>query len=94
MNLTVPVISVSSAGDINGDGVDDVIIGAIGVDAEGVNNTNASNTGASYVVFGGSGVGGGGSLNLVRSEWHQWVCNQRYRIIRRTSFGNSVSVCW
>ena len=51
--------SVSSAGDINGDGVDDVIIGANGVTVDGLNNV-----GASYVVFGGSGVGGGGSLNL------------------------------
>ncbi|WP_282058881.1 putative Ig domain-containing protein, partial [Lentibacter algarum] len=39
--------SVSSAGDVNGDGVDDIIIGASGTDA------NAEyNTGASYVVFG------------------------------------------
>ena len=35
--------SVSSAGDINGDGINDLIIGAAGVD---------NNTGASYVVFG------------------------------------------
>ena len=40
-------ISVSSAGDVNGDGYDDVIIGAPGGDAE------ASSAGESYVVFGG-----------------------------------------
>ncbi|MBS3823160.1 MAG: FG-GAP repeat protein [Wenzhouxiangellaceae bacterium] len=39
--------SVSGAGDVNGDGLDDVIVGAIGADADG--DTNA---GASYVVFG------------------------------------------
>jgi hypothetical protein len=39
-------ISVASAGDVNGDGIDDVIIGAIGADA------SFSNAGASYVVFG------------------------------------------
>jgi len=38
--------SVSAAGDINSDGVDDLIIGAIGV------RTNGTNSGASYVVFG------------------------------------------
>ena len=41
--------SVSSAGDVNGDGFDDVIIGATGADPNG--NTLA---GASYVVFGDS----------------------------------------
>ncbi|MEZ5471146.1 MAG: integrin alpha [Marinicella sp.] len=40
--------SVSSAGDINGDGVDDVIIGAIGAEPNG-----ATLAGSSYVVFGG-----------------------------------------
>ncbi|MFW9259955.1 integrin alpha, partial [Nostoc sp. CALU 546] len=39
--------SVSSAGDINGDGFDDLIIGAIGADPNGQNSA-----GSSYVVFG------------------------------------------
>jgi len=51
--------SVSAAGDINGDGIADLIIGASGADPNG-----NSYAGASYVVFGGSGVGSGGSLNL------------------------------
>jgi Ca2+-binding RTX toxin-like protein len=38
--------SVSSAGDVNGDGFDDLIIGAFGADP------NGSYSGASYVVFG------------------------------------------
>ncbi|NES87665.1 MAG: hypothetical protein F6K10_43635, partial [Moorea sp. SIO2B7] len=38
--------SVSSAGDINGDGIDDLIIGARGA------NPNGSGSGESYVVFG------------------------------------------
>ena len=42
--------SVSSAGDINGDGYADLIIGA--GDTSGLNNTG-SNVGESYVVFGG-----------------------------------------
>ena len=51
--------SVSDAGDVNGDGIDDVIIGA-----PGANQIGPNSTGESYVVFGGSEVGSGGSLNL------------------------------
>ncbi len=50
--------SVSSAGDVNGDGFDDLIIGADGADPGG--NTGA---GESYVVF-GQAVGFGSSLDL------------------------------
>ena len=51
--------SVSGAGDINGDGVDDVIIGAVSAAPNGV-----SGAGESYVVFGNRDIGSGGSLNL------------------------------
>jgi hypothetical protein len=51
-------ISVSSAGDVNGDGFDDLIIGAKYGDPNGVNNA-----GESYVVF-GKGSGFEASLNL------------------------------
>ncbi len=49
--------SVSSAGDINGDGIDDLIIGAKGGDPNGINS------GESYIVFGKSN-GFASSLNL------------------------------
>ena len=39
--------SVSSAGDVNGDGIDDIIIGAAGADPDGIEGA-----GESYVVFG------------------------------------------
>src|SRR4028119_1563831 len=50
--------SVSSAGDVNGDGFDDLIIGAILASPNGINNA-----GQSYVVF-GSNSGFGASFNL------------------------------
>jgi len=49
--------SVSAAGDVNGDGIRDVIIGADGADL------NGSNSGSSYVVFGAS-TGFASSLQL------------------------------
>ncbi|MEO1208319.1 MAG: calcium-binding protein, partial [Cyanobacteria bacterium J06638_20] len=50
-------ISVSGAGDINGDGFDDLIIGAIGADP------NGNGSGESYVVF-GSDQGFAARVNL------------------------------
>jgi len=51
-------VSIASAGDVNGDGFDDLIVGAYGADPAG-----GSNAGKSYVVFGRSG-GFGASINL------------------------------
>jgi Ca2+-binding RTX toxin-like protein len=51
--------SVSMGGDINGDGYDDLIISAYDADPN-----NNSNSGQSYVVFGGAGIGAGGVLEL------------------------------
>jgi hypothetical protein len=51
-------ISVSSAGDVNGDGFDDLIVGADRADPNGI-----SNSGSSYVVFGKSG-GFASTINL------------------------------
>ena len=51
--------SVSGAGDVNGDGVSDLLVGAPAGDPNG--NRGA---GESYVVFGGAVVGTGGSVEL------------------------------
>jgi hypothetical protein len=48
-----------SAGDIDGDGTSDLILGAPHADPNG-----SISSGESYVVFGGAGVGAGGSLEL------------------------------
>ena len=52
-------VSVASAGDVNGDGFDDLIIGAYGADPGG-----DSFAGATYVVF-GKASGFGTSLDLL-----------------------------
>ena len=46
--------AVSRAGDFNGDGIDDIILGA----------KNAGNDGQSYVIFGSAGIGAGGEFDL------------------------------
>lgn len=48
--------SVSGAGDINGDGVDDLIIGAYRA------NSNGNDSGASYVLFGRRGISAFGAI--------------------------------
>jgi len=51
--------AVSSAGDVNGDGIDDLIIGAPVADPNEIEDA-----GESYVVFGAPGIGASGSFNL------------------------------
>lgn len=51
--------SVSEAGDINGDGIDDLIIGSRYADVN-----DKKDAGRSYVVFGGTGIGAGNNFEL------------------------------
>ena len=53
--------SVSNAGDVNGDGVDDVIIGAFFADT-----ANSLNAGVSYVIFGRDIPGGATAFNEIQ----------------------------
>ena len=53
--------AVAAAGDVNGDGFADFVIGA--VYADGANN-GANSAGESYLVFGSASVGSSGSINL------------------------------
>ncbi len=50
--------SVSNAGDINGDGIDDLVIGAQFA------NTSETQSGRCYVIFGDKGIGAGGLMDL------------------------------
>ena len=56
--------SVSSAGDVNGDGFDDLIIGATVADGPGAAPGTRSDAGDSYVVF-GRRAGFGAAIDLV-----------------------------
>lgn len=60
--------SVSGAGDINGDGFDDLIIGAPNADPADSEDSYNKAKGASYVVFGGTDVGVEGSFELANLD--------------------------
>ncbi|MCE2517509.1 MAG: FG-GAP repeat protein, partial [Alphaproteobacteria bacterium] len=60
-------IAVAAAGDVNGDNIDDLIIGAWGTDVNGT-----TNNGSSYVIFGRNEDNGfAEGVNLARLEAHQ-----------------------
>lgn len=57
-SLDISGSSVSSAGDVNGDGFDDLIIGARQAEVLGQHSYDADDEGASYLIFGGYFTGG------------------------------------
>ena len=68
-------ISVSGAGDFNDDGIDDFLIGALGVDPADGDETDISNDlwGASYLIFGTSNVGANGTIDLANLDASQGI---------------------
>jgi Ca2+-binding RTX toxin-like protein len=76
--------AVSNAGDINGDGIDDLIIGAPYADPNGI-----TNAGSTYVVFGGTNVGEGGSIDSSSLDGSNGFASNSVNAGDR--FGNSVS---
>jgi hypothetical protein len=78
---------VSNAGDVNGDGFDDVIVGAFGADPNG-----ELSSGSSYVVFGkASGFSATMDLSsLDGSNGFRWMGRQR--VIFRFSVSNAGDV--
>ena len=78
-NLT----AVSDAGDVNGDGFGDLIIGSLGADPGG-----RDGAGSSYVLFGSGDLGASGELDLGQLAFDGWVLNG---ISSRDFSGQSVS---
>jgi len=77
-------ITISDAGDLNGDGVDDIIIGTPDARVNGV-----FSVGRTYVVFGGEGVGSEGVFDLTALDGSNgFLING---LTRKNRFGTSVS---
>ena len=62
--------SVATAGDVNGDGLDDVIIGAYGAEPHG------TSSGSAYLVFGTTGMFPP-NLDLATLSGSEWICHPR-----------------
>ena len=62
--------SVSGISDINGDGYDDLSVGAYGYSA-------AIHIGRSYVIFGAANIGVGRHAFVIEFKWREWLQTQR-----------------
>jgi len=85
-------LSVSSTGDINNDGIDDVIIGNHGFYNELDHHHHfPDTTGQSYIVFGSSEVGTNGSFNLSDLNGNNGFWTHKIDIGDHDDLGHSVS---
>ncbi|MCP4598068.1 Calx-beta domain-containing protein [Neptuniibacter sp.] len=76
--------SVSSAGDINGDGIDDILIGANGADPD-----NKSGAGETYLVFGSNTIGASGSIDLSDLDGSAGLTGPKGFVINGVNTGDS-----
>lgn len=76
--------SVSRAGDFNGDGFDDVVTGT-----PGLRFLDLNPQGGSAVIFGGTDVGAGGTVNF--GDLDETIGETGFTFTRRGSAGSSVS---
>jgi len=74
-------LAVSSAGDINGDGIDDVVIGSQDIYAP-----NNNYLGEVYVIFGSENLGNNGNFNLDNLDGEQGF------VLKKTNATDSLSI--
>ena len=80
-------LSVSNAGDINKDGIDDLIIGEPGAGAD----SRTFFPGESYVIFGGNNVGSSGSIELATLNGSNGFVLNNTDAVFNEGLGSSVS---